>query len=761
MSGARNSTALASGPALPDGSRHDDELNKVRADRDQLRAVLNGIPNGILLWNSRHELEFANPAAANRLGYESVDELLQTPVAELQNPFQVLDDSGKPISFDRITSVEAQHEHDTTETFVSYRVRASGKEYWTHVQSRAIGETDDGGRSVVTILRDVTELKEQEIALRFMSEATATLFASLDYEETLSRLAEAIVPHLADWCIIHVLDDDRTVSHSVVAHRDPAKVAWARELQKNHHPDINAPRGVGRVLRTGETLVMPEFVVDERLAESLGPERMRILQILDPKSLIIAPMSARGRVIGAMTMIRCENTKPFSPQNVKYVEDLATRSAVAVDNARLYREALEHQARAERDAQRLQRLTVSSIRINDGRSLCEVINSIADEAREITGSDVVVASLFDTDVNLEPLVARSASDDYAAWSEVDLVPLLRECTTFCRDGGRSLRRDSDELRSLPALRSFFETTANLPPITELMTAPMTSRIGTQVGLIIVAKGTHGAFSPDDEHVLAQLALVSAVAVDNVRLLERANDSVRIRDEFLSIAAHELKTPMTSVKGYMQLLARLLDRENINYDQVRKSAVNVQEQVNRLESLLNDLLDASRIQHHRVDLNLEPVDLCELVNLVAGRFEISPERSSQHSLELHGSAPVIGLWDRERLDQVLTNLISNAFKYSPDGGVVRIFVDSEDCDAVIRVVDQGIGISLQDQSRLFEPFTRSATARKTAGGTGLGLYISKQMVEQHGGTIELSSRQGHGSTFTIRLPLTPKQPGIER
>jgi signal transduction histidine kinase len=269
-----------------------------------------------------------------------------------------------------------------------------------------------------------------------------------------------------------------------------------------------------------------------------------------------------------------------------------------------------------------------------------------------------------------------------------------------------------------------------PPDSELL--QMVSTLGNQIGQFIERK---------------------RMEAERTRLLE-AEQAARVREEFLALASHELKTPLTTVKVYGQLLARHLRQPSPDYQRLDRFAHQIQDQIGRLETLVTDLLDASRIQRGRLELHLEDVDLAQLTEQVLSRFELAPERTEDHTVVLDTPEPVEGIWDRARLDQVLTNLISNALKYSPHGGEVRVTVRQSDDHAELIVSDQGIGIAASDRPRLFQPFIRGKSAHLSANGTGLGLYIAAQIVEQHGGTIDLESEPAEGSTFTVRLPLVP-------
>lgn len=178
------------------------------------------------------------------------------------------------------------------------------------------------------------------------------------------------------------------------------------------------------------------------------------------------------------------------------------------------------------------------------------------------------------------------------------------------------------------------------------------------------------------------------------------------------------------------------------------------QVERLEQLIAELLDTSRIQQGRLALQPEPMDLRELAKEVLERFADAAERTEQHCVVLEATEAVEGVWDPARLDQVLTNLLSDAVKYSPQGGEVRLAVHRQDDQAVVAVSDQGIGMAPDEQDRLFVPFQRSAQAQTIAGGFGLGLHIASEIVKQHGGTITVDSAPGKGTTFTVSLPREP-------
>ncbi|WP_257458023.1 sensor histidine kinase [Archangium lipolyticum] len=235
-----------------------------------------------------------------------------------------------------------------------------------------------------------------------------------------------------------------------------------------------------------------------------------------------------------------------------------------------------------------------------------------------------------------------------------------------------------------------------------------------------------------------------------RLLRELKEAVAARDEFLSIASHELKTPLTSVKLNLRALEHRTEQTGEKTDGTAgRKIVRIHGQIDRLAKLVNSLLDVSRITANRLDFHLEEVDLGEVLQDVLGQFKEDLDRAGC-SLHLRSDTGVLGRWDRLRLDQVVSNLLSNAIKYGP-GRPVEVDLQRLGKSTRLVVRDHGIGISARDQERIFERFER-AVSLQHYGGFGLGLWISRQIVEGLGGSIAVHSEPGLGSTFVVELPL---------
>jgi signal transduction histidine kinase len=231
-------------------------------------------------------------------------------------------------------------------------------------------------------------------------------------------------------------------------------------------------------------------------------------------------------------------------------------------------------------------------------------------------------------------------------------------------------------------------------------------------------------------------------------------AAQMRDLLMASTSHDLKTPLASIRLLTHLIRRDAEKGNISAEHLRERAGLIELNIQKMSSLIGELLDVARL-HGGADIDLQPAatDLAPLVQKVAASFELT---AGKHRIVVDAAEPhMVGVWDANRIERVLTNLVGNGLKYSPDGGDVTVRLGREQRHggnlAVVTVSDEGVGVPARDLPHIFEWFHRGSNVGDVAG-TGVGLPSAKLIVEKHGGTIDVSSHQGRGTTVTLRLPV---------
>lgn len=288
------------------------------------------------------------------------------------------------------------------------------------------------------------------------------------------------------------------------------------------------------------------------------------------------------------------------------------------------------------------------------------------------------------------------------------------------------------------------------PVVSYLAVPVVSRTGEVIGGLFLGHKDPGMFTEREEKIVAGLASQTAIAMDNARLFEKANEAIRLRDEFLSISSHELKTPLTSLKMQLQLFTHLTKNENhgpVPEERIKKIVDVSERQVSRLNSLVEDLLDVSRISNGKLSLQFAEVDLSELVREVVDRY-LPLVKQTHCTLDVNLPPKLLAHVDRIRFEQILINLLSNSMKYAAESQIA-VNLSQLGGDVVLSVKDTGPGIHPADQGRIFKRFER--VSAREGKGLGLGLYIVHQIVEAHKGSIVLKSDTGKGAEFVITIP----------
>ena len=287
----------------------------------------------------------------------------------------------------------------------------------------------------------------------------------------------------------------------------------------------------------------------------------------------------------------------------------------------------------------------------------------------------------------------------------------------------------------------------------LIITPLASSTSIYGCLVVLMSDSRREFSAADEKLVRDLGRRAGEAIDNIRLFEHAQGTIRARDQFLSIVAHELRTPVVSIKGYAQFLLRSLDRGNISRDRLRQSLGTIEASVHRLSSLTDDLISVSRRNLDHLPLRREQVNIRDYLQEFFAETGPAAQKGYQTDINIASGDAVVSA-DTERLHQVLTILLSNAVKFSPPDELVYIAAESDGEGVTITVSDLGIGLFPGEETTIFEPFGRTEAAIKSnLPGLGMSLFIARTIVERHGGRIWAESEgQNMGTSIGVWLPL---------
>jgi signal transduction histidine kinase/CheY-like chemotaxis protein len=593
--------------------------------------------------------------------------------------------------------------------------------------------------------------------LSFLVNAGSLLASSLDYHQTLQRVARLAVPKFADWCVVDLIETEG-LRRLAVAHVDPSKEELARELQRRYPGDPNAPTGAVNVVRTGEPEIYRE--VSEAMLHAASPDidHLEILRGLGLKSVMIVPLKARDRILGVISFVSAESGRIYGEIDLFMAEELARRAALAIDNARLYQEAQKEIVERTHAEKRLgaqyavARVLAEATTLSEGaseilRAICESLDWEVGGIWRVEGEPASLRcvevwhlpsldlaefvrisrrKIFGPD---EGLPGRIWARGSAVWiSDVAEEPAFPRGPIASKSGlhaavGFPLRRGAETLGVL----EFFSREIREPDSDLLQ---LMASIGSQIGQFIERKEAEEALK---------------------RKTVEAEESSRLKSQFVSNVSHELRTPINAIIGYSALL---LDEAYGRVGPEQKGPLEgVVRNANDLLNLVNDVLDLSKIEAGKLSVYPEPLPLSAMLEeVIAGMKPFLDQKSLRVRLNRVEDLPEIRS-DRGKVKQIFTNLISNAIKFTPKGTITIKEKNRPEKEGVeIAIEDTGIGIRPEEIPKLFSAFHQvDADLTREYGGVGLGLRIVKDLIDLLGGEIRVESEYGKGSRFTVFLP----------
>jgi predicted ATPase/signal transduction histidine kinase/tRNA A-37 threonylcarbamoyl transferase component Bud32 len=589
-------------------------------------------------------------------------------------------------------------------------------------------------------------IRDTDLDVLSLIKSAETISTEVGLDRLLERLVDVCAEAAGADRVVVVLEEDGVPFVRAVG-TATGRVGLERTPLSETSP--LARHAIEQARATLRPLVVDEAVHDPRVAADPHVVSRAM------KSILAVPVQRRAKLVATLYFENNLVTQAFTQARLRVLELLSAQIASALENSLLF-EKLKREVAERRRAEHTVRFLA-----NAGAELAESLDStqifdrlarlVVPELAEWCTIDVVddarqihrVAARH-MDPQKEGLIREFRDTQVPDWNSPNPPSIvLRSGAPLLIESGtdemiRAYARDSAHLHALHALG-----------VRSAVAVPMIAR-GRTIGVITCCRGdSTRAYGAADVPVAQEMAHRAALAIDNARLVQKAQDAVRAREEFLSVAAHELHTPITSLHLMIQALQR--GGLPVTAETVRQTFGVADRQVRRLIKLIDELLDVSRIEAHRFPIECELVDLGGLAREVAERFTDDAIRAGSN-VSVEANEPAVGHWDPMRLEQVVSNLLSNAIKFG-GGRPIELTVTSSGDQARLAITDHGIGVAPDRVTHIFDRFERGVSSRQY-GGLGLGLYIVRSIVEGMGGRVRCEPTPGGGSTFLVDLPCLP-------
>ncbi len=570
------------------------------------------------------------------------------------------------------------------------------------------------------------KITSQQARLAALYEVSSQLGASLDLSEVLNQVMDAIIKLTgAERGFLMLFDDVNGRLRIMAARNVDQKTIDDTSLQISRTV-------IERTSTTGESILTNNAQEDERFAKQQSVIGYQL------RSIMCAPLRARGRIIGAVYVDNRLFTGAFQQEDLDLLSAFANQAAIAIENARLFTQTDQALDRRVQELSLFQRIDQQ---LNKSLDLNRVLSLALDWSLTHTGAHGGSIGLMerseDSGTSALKLLIHKGSHQLAPGT---LVPATHPILSQLLQTAKSVL--STNVRAEQAIDGF--------PSVEQLAVPIL-REGRVIGVITLESEQRGAIDEEDIAFVERLADRTAVALENSRLYEQVKTANKAKSEFISLITHELRLPMTTIKGYTELMLGGMGGE-LNEQQKQFMEV-IHRNLERMNRLISDLADINRIETGKMKFENKAFFIQDVIaDVVEGMQKAISSRQQKLTVSVPDNLPAVYA-DPARINQVVSNLLSNAHKYTSEQGSIQVSAELNGSYVRVTVADNGLGISVEDQSRLFTQFFRADTREVRAQqGWGLGLSIVKKMVEAQGGEITFASELGKGSQFAFTVPL---------
>jgi PAS domain S-box-containing protein len=618
-----------------------------------------------------------------------------------------------------------------------------------------------GRRAHLVLSLDVSARVRTEAHRRFTADVATVLAASLDYQRTLASIAELAIAHLADTCTVHVPTGSDELELLTLASRDPETADTLRELARQLVLDPDATAGPVMVYRTRKPQ-MWRVVTDGMLREAVpNADQRAVLHQLGLRSAMMVPVATPSRTLGVLSLGSFTQGRHFSAADLQLAEELGTFAAYAIDHARLYAAAQREREAAEHAAARTSRLQAITAALSDSWSPHEVGSIVVEQGMAALGAHAgSVAHICDDGATMEVLYAAGHAPELLDANHRIPLDSPFPLTDVARSGEELFLATTEEReRRYPHLAEGRPRLGHGPML--VLPLHVEARVIGALGLNFSDGASIGAA---DRAFAATLARQCAQALERTQLLEaerrsralieaarlEAEQANRTKTDFLAVMSHELRTPLNAIAGYTELLA-LGIRGPVTAAQLEDLS-RIRRSQQHLLNLINDVLNFAKLETGNVNYDITDVPVTDVLTHV--ETLVMPQLMARRLRFGAASCPddVTARADRDKLQQIVLNLVQNAVKFTDPGGRITVTCEAAQREVFIAVHDTGWGIPKSRQAHVFDPFVQvQSGGGRSAEGSGLGLAISRDLARAMGGELTVESEVGLGSVFTVRLP----------